>query len=376
MLSGDYYVGLMSGTSMDGIDAVLVGIDTREIQLLEGISHPWPEPLEKRLRNLVARKSCSLHEYGELDHLCALQFVQATLALLEAADMPASRIRAIGSHGQTLYHQPRLPAPFSMQIGDPSILAENTGISVVADFRRRDIAAGGQGAPLVPAFHQAIFHTPGRNRVILNIGGIANVTILPASGKPVTGFDTGPGNCLMDQWCQRRRGLPYDHAGEWAARGKIHPPLLETLLSDGYFHLPPPRSTGTEYFNQEWLERRLQQHPGLKDSDIQATLMALTASAIGRAIRDWAADTEEVLVCGGGAHNQALMKTLSQTLSPLAIAPTDSVAGGIHPDWVEAAAFAWLAKQTLEGVPGNLPSVTGARHPVVLGGIYPAGCCS
>ncbi|WP_456375742.1 anhydro-N-acetylmuramic acid kinase [Thiolapillus sp.] len=371
MAAEGYYIGLMSGTSMDGIDAALISTHPTGIRLLHTLSHPWPAALEQRLRAQASRASCTLQEYGEIDHLCAQQFSQAALSLLDSAGIPASRIRAIGSHGQTLYHHPSSVVPFTLQIGDPSVIAENTGITVVADFRRRDIAAGGQGAPLVPAFHQALFHSPEKNRVILNIGGIANITVLPAAGDCITGFDTGPGNCLMDGWCRKSQNQPYDASGEWAAQGNVHPPLLQSLLQDDYFRQSPPKSTGTEYFNQEWLEARLRQYPEIPDHDVQASLLALTAVTVSQAILNWAGDTDEILVCGGGAHNRQLMTELSRRLSPIPVAPTDNIAGGISPDWVEAAAFAWLAKQTLTGAPGNLPEVTGARHPVILGGIYP-----
>ncbi|WP_457672939.1 anhydro-N-acetylmuramic acid kinase [Thiolapillus sp.] len=373
MANSGYYIGLMSGTSMDGIDAALVEIsDHGTTRLVQAISHPWPSSLESRLRDQVARKSCTLHEYGELDHLCGQQFALAVLALLKASDMDSDNIQAIGSHGQTLYHHPYPPSPFTLQIGDPSIIAERTGITVVADFRRRDMAAGGQGAPLVPAFHQAIFQHPAKNRVILNIGGIANITLLPASGKAVQGFDTGPGNCLMDLWCTRNTGLPYDEDGDWASRGNPHAGLLQKMLRDDYFQLPPPKSTGTEYFNMQWLEERLEAFPGIPAVDVQATLLAFTASTIEQALRRWAPSTGEILVCGGGIHNLTLLDRLRKLLSPMQVMATDDVDNGMNPDWIEAAAFAWLARQTLAGLPGNLPPVTGASHPVVLGGIYPA----
>ena len=367
-----YYIGLMSGTSMDGIDAALVEISTNKTRLLQAISHPWPQALVSRLRSLASSEACTLREYGELDHLCGRQFAHAALRLMDASGLDAARIRAIGSHGQTIHHHPQAPEPFTLQIGDPNIIAEVTGVTVIADFRRRDMAAGGQGAPLVPAFHQAVFRHPARNRVILNIGGIANITLLPASGKPATGFDTGPGNCLMDLWCTSKCGLPYDHNGDWAARGVPDAGLVQTLLDDGYFQAPPPKSTGTEYFGPEWLEAKLEKHPGLSDEDVQASLLALTAVSIGQAMERWTPAAEEILVCGGGAHNQALLNKLSNLVSPIPVMSTEEIADGLDPDWVEAAAFAWLARQALAGVPGNLPTVTGARHPVILGGIFPA----
>ncbi len=367
-----YYIGLMSGTSMDGIDAALVEIGAGRTRLLQAISHSWPQTLQSRLRRQASSEACTLREYGELDHLCGQEFARAALRLMDASGLNADRIRAIGSHGQTIHHRPQAPAPFSLQIGDPNIIAEETGVTVVADFRRRDMAAGGQGAPLVPAFHQAVFQHPTRNRVILNIGGIANITMLPASGQPATGFDTGPGNCLMDLWCARKCGLPYDRNGDWAAQGAPDAGLVQTLLDDAYFQLPPPKSTGTEYFGPEWLEGKLKYHPGLSDEDVQASLLDLTASSIREAIARWAPAAEEILVCGGGAHNQALLHRLSSLASPIPLMSTGDVRDGLDPDWVEAAAFAWLARQALEGIPGNLPTVTGARHPVILGGVYPA----
>ena len=372
MAPDGYYIGLMSGTSMDSIDAALVEIGAGRTRLRQAISHPWPQVLEARLRRLASSETCALREYGELDHLCGRQFARAALKLVDASGLNACRIRAIGSHGQTIHHHPHAPAPFTLQIGDPNIIAEETGITVVADFRRRDMAAGGQGAPLVPAFHQAVFEHPARNRVILNIGGIANITILPASGQPVTGFDTGPGNCLMDLWCIQKRDLPYDNNGDWAAQGTPDDGLVRTLLNDDYFQLPPPKSTGTEYFGRKWLDKKLEAHPGLSDEDIQASLLVFTAATIGQAIERWAPAAEEVLVCGGGVHNQALLNKLSGLISPIPVRSTGDIAGGLDPDWVEAAAFAWLARQALEGIPGNLPSVTGAGYPVILGGIYPA----
>ncbi len=315
--------------------------------------------------------SVTLQELGQLDLLCGRQFAEATVKLLAGAGIDARTVGAIGSHGQTVFHHPHAPAPFSMQIGDPNTIAEQTGITVVADFRRRDMAAGGQGAPLVPAFHQAMFHNPGHNRVILNIGGIANITVLPADGSVSAGFDTGPGNCLMDRWTQGHTGQAYDHNGDWARRGKPYPPLLEQLLSDNYFAQPPPKSTGTEYFSRSWLEQHLENHPQLAPQDVQATLLQLTCHTIRDAVRHWAADTQEILVCGGGVHNEALMLTLSEQMEDIRVMSTGD-GTGIDPDWIEAMAFAWLAKESLHHRCGNIPAATGAAHRVILGGIYPS----
>lgn len=372
MTGSEYFIGLMSGTSMDGIDAVLVEFNNEQLQLTHGLSLSWPEELKTRLAQLTSGSTASLQELGQLDILCGRQFAEAACRLMEEAGVENRNIGAIGSHGQTVFHHPHSPAPFSLQIGDPNTIAEQTGIAVVADFRRRDMAAGGQGAPLVPAFHQAVFHHPQRNRVVLNIGGIANITILPADGGVSGGFDTGPGNCLMDRWVQKNTASPFDYSGSWALGGEAHEPLLKHFLGDDYFFLVPPKSTGTEYFSSAWLAQKLHGYPGLATQDVQATLLQLTCDSIQQAIRRWAPDTGEVLVCGGGAHNDALMDTLSRQLGSTPVVSTDRSSAAIDPDWVEAMAFAWLARQTLYGIPGNVPAVTGASHRVALGGIYPA----
>lgn len=371
MSGHEYFVGLMSGTSMDGIDAVVIRCNDDHTQLLHSLSHSWPKKLRTRLEQVATGSCVTLQELGQLDLLCGRQFAEATMELLADAGIETRAVSAIGSHGQTIFHHPQAPAPFSMQIGDPNTIAEQTGITVVADFRRRDMAAGGQGAPLVPAFHQAMLHSPRCNRVILNIGGIANITVLPVDGSVSGGFDTGPGNCLMDRWIQRKTGQAYDHSGDWARRGKPHPPLLEQLLSDDYFAQPPPKSTGTEYFSNNWLEQHLENYPQLAAQDIQATLLQLTCCSIRDAIRRWATDTQEILVCGGGVHNEALINTLSEQLEDTQVTST-SHGTGIDPDWVEAMAFAWLAKETLHHRTGNVPAATGASHRVILGGIYPS----
>lgn len=369
----ELYIGLMSGTSMDGVDAVLVAFDEERPRLLASHSAPMPESLREALLRLAGNHSPHpLQCFGELDHRLGQLFADASLALLEAAGMAPEAVTAIGSHGQTLYHQPLGDAPFSLQIGDPNIIAERTGITTVADFRRRDMAAGGQGAPLVPAFHAEVF-AAGHTRVVLNLGGIANITVLPgAAAAPVTGFDTGPGNVLLDGWAQRHLGVPLDRDGAWARSGRVDPPLLDRLLGDPYFQVPPPKSTGREVFNGEWLERQLQQAGRhLAPEDVQATLVELTAASVADAVWRHASGTRELLVCGGGAHNGAVLARLGHHLPDCTV--TSTASHGIDPDWVEALAFAWLARRTLQGRPGNLPAVTGARHPVVLGGVFPAG---
>ncbi|RLA17547.1 MAG: anhydro-N-acetylmuramic acid kinase [Gammaproteobacteria bacterium] len=277
---------------------------------------------------------------------------------------------AIGSHGQTLHHSPNTTLPFSLQIGDANIISQITGITTIADFRRRDIAAGGQGAPLVPAFHQAMFQTNKENRVIVNIGGIANLSILPKDTQgTILGFDTGPGNTLMDCWISEHKNSAYDNNGEWAATGTIQADLLKQLKDEPYFSSPPPKSTGTEYFSADWLNEKLTKLPQYAPEDVQHTLCQLTAETIAEAIQTTALETERIFLCGGGTHNQTLVKALEQLLQP----PIASTATqGIHPNQVEAMAFAWLAKKTLQGQTGNLPEVTGAKEAVILGGIYQA----
>jgi len=363
------YLGLMSGTSMDGIDAALVRFPRQGMELMATYSHPWPKSLQQELQNLTTPGNNEIDRLGELDILAADEFASAAQKLLAEANTPASAVTAIGSHGQTIRHRPEAKNAFTLQIGDPNRIAEQTGITTVADFRRRDMAAGGEGAPLVPAFHNSLFSCNDAYRCILNIGGIANITLLPPQDRTaITGFDTGPGNCLLDSWAARHIHTPFDKGGEWAASGKIHSTLLKLMLANGYFDRPPPKSTGREYFNLAWLEKLTDQQPGVLPEDIQATLTALTAQSIAHAIKTTAPDCRQLLVCGGGIHNSLLMTQLQHELPQCRIESTRHY--GADPDWVEAIAFAWLARQTLLGLSGNLPSVTGARHPVILGGIY------
>ncbi|WJW75131.1 anhydro-N-acetylmuramic acid kinase [Thiohalobacter sp. IOR34] len=366
----ELYLGLMSGTSLDAVDAVAVDLGQAEPRLLAALSHPLPAGLRAEILALshgVANDA--VDRLGQLDHNLGICFAEAVTELCRRAGLEPDQIRAIGSHGQTLRHRPQPPAPFSLQIGDPNLIAERTGITTVADFRRRDLAAGGQGAPLVPAFHAAVFRSQEEQRVVLNIGGMANITCLPADPEPpVTGFDTGPGNVLIDIWIQEQRGQPFDRDGAWAASGRVDEALLERMLEEDFFAQPPPKSTGRELFNRAWLQRQLAQRR-LAAEDVQATLTALTATSIAQAIERWARGTARILLCGGGARNNELIRQLRDLLPACSIESTGR--HGLEPEWVEAVAFAWLAKQTLEGRPGNLPSVTGAGHPVVLGAIYP-----
>lgn len=365
----ELYIGLMSGTSMDGIDAVVIDLSGTP-QILAAKFIPYDKETRDRLIILCTHNSHPVELLGSMDTRLGQQFAQAALEVLQQAGVEPDKIRAIGNHGQTIRHEPRAPSPYSLQIGNPNIIAEITGITTVADFRRRDIAAGGEGAPLVPAFHNEIFRTPDHDRLVINIGGIANITSLPKDmNLPVTGFDTGPGNVLMDGWSERHLGATFDTDGQWGASGTLHDPLLAALLEHSFFNLKPPKSTGREYFNLQWLDELLHDMPDLPaPQDIQASLCELTAVSISKAITDHAPETHEILVCGGGVHNKMLMQRLKVHLQGRSIHSTEQF--GIHPDWVESAAFAWLAKQTLEGKPGNLPSVTGARHPVILGGIF------
>lgn len=362
------YIGLMSGTSVDGIDAALAEITApHTLRLLATHQHPFPPDLRAEIEALIHPDANELDREGELDVALGRLFAEAARSLLARSGHKPGAIRAIGSHGQTVRHRPHAAYPFTRQIGNPSVIAEATGITTIADFRMRDMAAGGQGAPLVPAFHDWLFRKPGVNRAIVNIGGIANITWLPAdAGAPVIGFDTGPGNTLLDQWVYRQRGEHCDRDGTWAASGRVLEELLTHLLADDYFAQPPPKSTGREHFHLAWLEERLRSN--MAPADIQATLAEFTGITISRGLRLLPAAVEEVYVCGGGAHNRDLLQRLRAQpgLAPLAT----TAALGLDPDWVEAAAFAWLAHQTLAGKPGNLPSVTGARREAVLGGIY------
>lgn len=367
------YIGLMSGTSVDGIDAALVSLSAGSRPVLVSThAHPIPATTRGEIQALMRDGPSEIERLGELDMALGELFAEAANAVIEKAGLAKKDIRAIGSHGQTLRHRPRAAHPFTLQIGNPSVIADRTGITTVADFRARDMAAGGQGAPMVPGFHRQMFHSPQRNRAIVNIGGIANVTWLPAdAAQPVIGFDTGPGNTLLDQWIGLHHARAHDEAGQWAASGLVSKELLGQFLTDPYFMAAPPKSTGREHFNMEWLQAHLKKLPAPSSAaDVQATLIQLTTQTIARAIREFLPQTQEAYVCGGGAHNRELVSALAGNMTGVAVATTDAL--GLAPDWVEAAAFAWLAHQTLERQPGNLPSVTGAKRAVILGGIYPA----
>jgi anhydro-N-acetylmuramic acid kinase len=359
------YLGLISGTSMDAIDAALVDFDVKPFRVIASSATAFEPALKARVAALIDRAdSVALDEVGQIDVEIGRAFAQAATALLERCRPGAGQIAAIGSHGQTLRHRPDLPAPFTWQIGDPNVLAEMTGINVVADFRRRDVAAGGQGAPLLPVFHDQVFRSDSEDRVIANLGGIANITIL--SRGAVTGFDTGPANRLLDAWIAKHQGRDFDADGRWAATGSVDKTLLAELLDEPYLRLPPPKSTGRELFNLDWLNGKL----GLferRPNDVQATLQRFTAVTIADAVRRHAPGAA-LYVCGGGAHNAGLLATLAELLAPNPVASTAQL--GLDPDYVEAIAFAWFAKRTLEGLTSSAASVTGAAGARILGGVY------
>ncbi|MBB3226778.1 anhydro-N-acetylmuramic acid kinase [Luteibacter sp. Sphag1AF] len=365
----ELYLGLISGTSADGIDAALVRFEDEQPSLVSALTYPWPAELRERIL-VVAQDEArlDLDGYGRLDVAIGRTFAKAAQAALTKAGVKPGAVRAIGSHGQTIRHRPAGEHPFTLQIGDASVIAEATRIETIADFRRADVAAGGQGAPLVPAFHAHIL-TPGLGpRVVLNLGGIANVSVLGTDGS-VTGFDTGPANGLMDAWCQRQLAQPYDEGGAFAASGKVDERLLAALLADPYFALPPPKSTGREHFHLAWLDTH-RELGGLHPADVQATLLALSAITITHDISRYGRGAREVVACGGGVHNASLMDAIESRLGGLQLRQSSDY--GIDPDFMEAMAFAWLARQRVLGRPGNLPAVTGASGPRVLGAVYPA----
>ncbi|GGA32708.1 anhydro-N-acetylmuramic acid kinase [Dyella nitratireducens] len=361
------YIGLISGTSADGIDAALVRFEHDKPQLVHALTHAWPDALRTQiLRVAQDETTLDLDAFGHLDVAIGQTFADAVKALLVRSGTPASSVRAVGSHGQTIRHRPFGEHPFTLQIGNASVIAEHCDIDVVADFRSADVAAGGQGAPLLPAVHAMLLNAPDHTRVVLNLGGIANITVLAADGQ-VFGFDTGPANGLMDAWCLRHHGEAFDRDGAFAASGQVDDELLATLLDDPYFTLPPPKSTGREHFHLGWLDARL--YPtSASPADVQATLLELTARSVAMAIDTHARDAKDVLLCGGGVHNRVLVQRLRELSQPRELNSTADY--GVDPDYLEATAFAWLARQRLLGLPGNLPAVTGARGPRVLGAIH------
>lgn len=364
----DHYIGVMSGTSADAVDLVIVSFDEAKIALTATHSLVLPSTIRQQIHALATPSHNEIDRLGELDQQLGEVFADAINQLLHKSPLNHRQILAIGNHGQTIRHRPpgTLAHPFTLQIGDPNIIAERTGITTVADFRRRDMAAHGQGAPLVPAFHQAVFHSDSTDRVVVNIGGMANITWLPKSGRTL-GFDTGPGNVLMDAWILKNMGNHYDADGAWGASGTPDKALLARWLSHPFIQQSAPKSTGRETFNLAWLETELANITAAP-ADIQATLLAFTAASIAKDITHLSSDPCEVFVCGGGAYNLALMAELGRCLPHAKVAST--AAFGIAPEWVEAMAFAWLAKQTMERKNGNLSAVTGATREVILGGVY------
>jgi anhydro-N-acetylmuramic acid kinase len=366
----DHLIGLMSGTSSDGVDAALVEF-TPAPRLHSSQFLPYDPELRTRILEFAAGHyhGDGIDELGRLDTELGELFATAALTLINTAGIKASDVRAIGSHGQTVRHRPDAPHPFTLQIADPNIIAARSGIMTVADFRRRDVALGGQGAPLVPAFHHALFADAKETRAVVNIGGIANITVLSAGEGTVTGFDTGPGNVLMDLWSREHLQKSHDANGEFAASGRVDARLLQELLAEGYFSRALPKSTGREHFNQAWLMHKLANRK-LPPADVMATLCELTARTISDAVVQHAQAAKRVLLCGGGVHNKHLNSRLARLLPGHELVSTEAF--GVPPDWVEAVAFAWLARETLAGHAGNLPAVTGAKQPAVLGAIYHA----
>ncbi len=365
MATPDLIIGLMSGTSLDGVDAALVDFSTPTPSVVATAYLAYPADLREHLSRLHRPGQDDLHQAALLANRLADIYAKGVHAVLDLAGTQQTAVRAIGCHGQTIRHLPQ--SGYSLQLNNPALLAELTNITVIADFRSRDIAAGGQGAPLVPAFHSTCFRDALRHRVILNIGGIANLTNLPPHG-PTSGFDCGPGNMLLDAWAHQHLKCNFDEGGRWAATGKILPELLAKLLAHDFFRLDPPKSCGSEQFNLPWLTDCLTGNEA--PAAVQATLIQLTALSIQQAMLNWCGDFEEVYLCGGGVHNTALRRSI-ETLLPQAVVHTTEVLG-LPPDWVEAVAFAWLAHRTLTGLPGNQPEVTGAHGLRILGAIYPA----
>lgn len=362
------YIGIMSGTSLDGVDIALTAFspDGQRARLQAALCIPFPSELRNDLLTLCQPGADEIRRAGLAGQQWARLAAEGVQQLLEQQGVSASQVAAIGSHGQTIRHHPE--SGFSVQIGAPALLAELCGIDVACDFRNRDLAAGGEGAPLVPAFHAWLLQDPQRTQALINIGGFANLTLL-AQDSNISGFDSGPGNVLLDHWIQQHRGQAFDADGSWARSGEIIPDLLEQMLEDPYFRRPAPKSTGREYFNADWLRDQLgaRQHA---PADIQATLLELTARTIAAALADCQPQPAAAYVCGGGAHNGLLMERLRQLLPDYPVATTDAL--GVDPDWMEAMAFAWLAWRCQQRLCGNLPAVTGARGERILGAVYPA----
>lgn len=376
----DYYIGLMSGTSLDGVDGVVVNFSGSKPQVLAHASCPFDANFKAELLALNSPGPNELHRGALAGNALAVTYagvVQQLLKRLDTLGLPSSAVRAIGAHGQTVRHQPlattgdAATTGYTIQLINAALLAERSGIDVVADLRSRDLAAGGQGAPLVPAFHDAVFGQTQQVVSVLNLGGMANLSVLPGDATlPVLGFDCGPGNALLDAWCLRHTGAAFDAGGQWATQGRCLPALLQAFRDEAFFDQAPPKSTGRDLFNTHWLHEKLTAFPDAVPEDIQATLTELTASTCAESVRRYASNSSVLIVCGGGAYNSELLRRLQHALPAIPVRTSDSF--GLPAQQVEAAAFAWLARQTIRRLPGNLPSVTGAAGPRILGAIYPA----
>ena len=368
--NSEYFIGLISGTSMDGIDAALINNINNIINVKATLSKSYPKKLREILLSIRDNPNkIDIDQLGQLDTWIGENFRDSAISLIKKSGMDRSQIRAIGSHGQTIRHQPKIKKPFSLQLGDPNIIAHGTKITTVSDFRRKDIAAGGEGAPLTPIFHKSLFSDNKNNRVILNIGGISNITILRKDSKELLGFDTGPGNTLLDSWIKENKGDLYDKDGAWAKTGKTNKKLLKSMLSDPFFKILPPKSTGFEYFNSNWINKFLKDK-NITPSDVQRTLVDLTAESIAIHIENFSKNTDEIILCGGGPKNITLSNALKDRMPSIRFNLTDDY--GFNSDYLEAIAFAFLARQTLLKKPGNIKSVTGANEEIILGGIYRA----
>lgn len=368
MTNHPLYIGILSGTSIDAIDLALISMTGGEIKLLQCYSHSFPIQLQQQLQALCTPQPNELVAFGLADREFSLVAGEAVQRLLTLSNLTARDITAIGSHGQTVRHHPELSPAFSLQLGCAATLAAHTGIAVVSHFRQKDIALGGQGAPLAPALHQALFQSPSANRAVINLGGIANISWLPQQGE-VIGFDCGPANTLLDAWYQQHHTERYDKGGEWARLGIVNQTLLNSCLTDPYFKQKPPKSTGREYFTLHWLQHHLSKQHTLDPKDVQATLVELTAYSIVQALKQFA-PAQQVFLCGGGVHNRQLLVRLQQLAAQINWQTTDTL--GVDPDWVEAILFAWLAHCHVVGLVGNLTAVTGADRPAILGSYTPA----
>ena len=365
----ELYIGLMSGTSVDAIDAVLMDFSKSNTHIVASFSQPLEGTLRKEINQVIAKQTWP-QDIKELDTQFAQASIQAIQHLLDAASLQANQISAIGGHGQTIWHDPNGVPPVSIQIGSAQQIADATEIITVGNFRQADIAASGQGAPLTCAYHEIVFRDAQEDRAIINLGGIANITLLPADKNlDVIGFDIGPANTLLDAWIKKHQDLDFDRNGAWAKTGAVNSGLLNVMLKDEYFKNSPPKSTGREKFNLIWVQYMLDQYEEfVTEKDVQATLVALTTQSIANAIKTWTPNTSRILLCGGGSYNTHLVSQLQETVQNIPVELTSTY--GVSEEWMEAMAFAWLAKQTLDGNPGNIPSVTGASKKVALGEIH------